>query len=252
MFDDVHRLSVTQRAFLVDTLLARRTPTPVWLAERNEALTPKELLSSGAREERDEIIIEIERYWRRSRRAAFERHALRVADRRTVMAPETSAASFAAMLSGPDDHAYQRILDSVEERMRAATEGRLEFSSWIEAQTERYANARERAIAVRALEIRIRRELAAAQMSLDMFVREEAALEELEQKRHEASNVRDAAELFLCHEYELPYYYGGERLTQLASSNLDQFLDMAGDLFEELSGAAVLRRSSALSPVRQE
>ena len=251
LLDDLHRLSSTQRTFLLDTLIARRSPTPVWIAERREGLTPTELLSTGSREDRDTVTIDIEEHWRGSRRSTFQRLALGVADRRTTLAPDVSGASFAAMLAGADDQPYAAILADVERRLLSAASGRREFADWIESRLDRHDNARDRTIDLRALQIRIERELSASQMSLDIFVRDEAALQELDQRR-EASNVREAAELFLCTDYDLPYFYGPERLAQLASANIDQFLDFAGDLFEELSGAAVLRRNVTLTPVRQQ
>lgn len=251
LLDDVHRLSEPQRTFLLDTLIARRSPTPVWIAERREGLTPTELLSRGTREDRDTVIIDIEEHWRGSRRGVFQRLALGVADRRTTLAPDVSGTTFAAMLAGADDQPYTKILADVERRLLQAASGRREFADWIESRLDRHDNARDRTIDLRALQIRIERELAASQMSLDIFVRDEAALEELDQRR-EASNVREAAELFLCTDYELAYYYGAERLAQLASANIDQFLDLAGDLFEELSGAAVLRHNITLTPARQQ
>jgi hypothetical protein len=67
------------------------------------------------------------------------------------------------------------------------------------------------------------------------------------------SNVRDAAELFLSRETGLPYYYGRERLSLLSSSNIDQFVEMSGDLFEEILSASLLRRGDRpLSTERQE
>jgi hypothetical protein len=250
MLDDVHRLSRRQREFLVDTLLSRRAPTPVWLAERREALTPDELLSLGSIEDRDEIIVDIEDFWRSpGHRGGFEGHVLHLADRRTRVSGE--ATSFAVMLRAPDDHEYAPILAAVERRLLEATEGRREFAAWVDSRLERHENARERAISLRTLQIQITRELSRQQMSFDLFVRDEAALDELDRRR-ETANVRGAAELFLCREFQLPYYYGPERLAQLASVNVDQFLELAGDLFEELSGASLLRRNPSLTPARQE
>jgi hypothetical protein len=155
------------------------------------------------------------------------------------------------MLQGADDAAYSAVLDEVERGLVRATDGRREFTAWIESRTDRQHNARERAIDLRALEIRIQRELASSQMSLDMFVRDESALDDLDAQRA-ASNIREAAELFLCSEHGLPYYYGSDRLAHMAAANVDQFLNLAGDLFEEVSSASVLRRSVALTPGRQE
>lgn len=251
LLDDVHRLSPNQRSFLLDTLIARRSPTPVWIAERRERLTPSELLSSGSREERDSVTVNIEEHWRGPKRSAFQRLALGVADRRVAMTPDVGGRSFAPMLVGVDEHPYAAVLADVERKVYESTGGRREFQAWIESRVGRHDNARDQAIELRALQIRIERELAASQMTLDLLVRDEERLDELE-KRREASNVREAAELFLCTEYDLPYFHGAERLSQLASANIDQFLEFAGDLFEELSGAAILRRKLSLAPARQQ
>lgn len=251
LLDDVHRLSRAQRSFLLDTLLARRAPTPVWIAERYEALTPDELLSLGVRNERDTVIIDIEQYWRGARRHSFQKLALGAADRRTLLAPDTQWSSFGSMLQGPDERSYSAILGDVQRRLVEAADGRREFSAWIESRLEPEANARDRAIALRALEIRIRRELAATQLSFDVLVRDEEALNELDSRRA-AANIRDAAELFLCRDYDLPYYYGPERLALLASANIDQFLALAGDEFEALSSASLLGQRLTLGPGRQE
>ena len=251
LLDDVHRLSRAQRSFLVDTLLAHRAPTPVWIAERYEALTPDELLSPGVREERDTFIVDIEQYWRGARRHAFQKLALGAADRRTMLAPEAEWSSFASMLQGPDERSYAAILGDVERRLIEASQGRHEFSAWIESRIEPETSPRGRAIALRALEIRIHRELAAAQLTFDVFVRDEEALNELDSKRA-AADIRDAAELFLCRDYKLAYYYGPDRLSLLASANIDQFLDLAGEEFEALTSASLLGRRPTLAPGRQE
>jgi hypothetical protein len=251
LLDDVHRLASPQRALLLDAILARRAPTPVWVAERREALTPEELLSEGSKHDRDALIIDIEQYWRGSRRQSFQKLVTGVADRRALLAPDASTSSFEGMLGGVDERAWNEIVAQVERRLVRAAGERREFSSWIEARTDQDTGPRDRAIGMRSLEIRIERELAASQMTLDLLVRDEGALDELDQRR-DAANIRDAAELFLCREFDLPYYFGVDKLAQLAFANVDQFLEFAGDLFEELAGTTILRRQATLPPARQE
>lgn len=255
MLDDVHRLSASQRRLLMEILLAERTPTPVWIAERREALTPDELLATGAKEDRDVVTIDIERYWRGARRKAFRRLVGGVANRRMSLSINTPGSSFAAMLDDSDEEGWAEVLPKVEASMIESSEGRREFASWVEAQLSKEATARERAVGMRSLQIRIARELTAQQLTMDVFVRDEQALASLEERRREASNIREAAELFLSREYELPFYFGESRLAELSSANVDQFLDLGGDLFEELagiSGAALLSGNVTLSARRQE
>jgi hypothetical protein len=76
------------------------------------------------------------------------------------------------------------------------------------------------------------------------------SLEELEKR--DSSGVRAAAELFICREFGIPYYYGMSRLASMASSNIQQFLSLASGLFEEIAAAALMKRESNLLPPRQE
>lgn len=254
LLDDVHRLAAAQRNHLLDSVLAERTATPVWIAERREALAPEELLSEGAKDDRDRIVIDIERFWRSSRRKSFKRLLAGVANRRMALSVDTPGSSFAAMLAGSNEELWEKVMPAVEDRLKLATQDRQEFRSWVESRLHREATNRERAIGMRSLEIRIERELAAKQLSMDLLVRDESALTELEE-RQEASDLREAAELFLHREFDLPFYFGEDRLAQLASANVDQFLAFAGDLFEELagiSGTNVIRANATLSSERQE
>jgi len=75
-------------------------------------------------------------------------------------------------------------------------------------------------------------------------------VEEL-QKRDD-SDIRAAAELLLCKEFEIPYYFGIDRLANLSSSNIEQFLGFAGELFEQSASAYLLKRSSDIAPGLQE
>jgi hypothetical protein len=251
LLDDAHRLAGPQRKALLDYLLTVRTRATVWYAERYEALSSEEMLSLGARDDRDVVPVDLEDYWRGSRANRFQKLALNVADRRTALAPDAPVSSFAATLEGPDDRSYTQLLDGLEKRLRQASEARDEFAPWIESRLEPHGTARERAIGLRTLEIQIQRELEGAQLAFDVWIRDEAALDQLDQRR-DAASIRQAAELFLARDFSIPYYFGPERVAQLASGNLDQFLRFAGDLFEEIAGAAITRQPRSLSPQRQE
>jgi hypothetical protein len=63
--------------------------------------------------------------------------------------------------------------------------------------------------------------------------------------------VNNAAELFLAKEFDLPYFYGPERIARLASLNIQQFLGLAGEVFEESTAAVLLGKPTELPPRRQ-
>jgi hypothetical protein len=66
------------------------------------------------------------------------------------------------------------------------------------------------------------------------------------------SQIRAAAELFLAREFALPYYFGPSKLVSLASCNMEQFLWIAGDLFEEIVAAGLVRKPLRLTSARQD
>lgn len=252
MMDDIHMLTRHQRALLIQTVIEQRSQVGVWIAERFEVLGTQEMLASGADVGRDvQAPVEVERYWRRKYKE-FEKLVVKVADRRVRDAVETPFDGFRPILQESLDTAeWERVFlrASAEVRDRVLTRaGKAErFRDWIAARDKAEGTPRERAINWRALEILIERELGRSQKGLfDDDPLEEEVLEEKDD-----SSVQNAAELFLAREYQVPYYFGVERVARLATFNIQQFLGLAGDAFEEAAGAALLRRPYQLTPARQ-
>jgi hypothetical protein len=252
MMDDIHKLTSYQRALLVSNVIDARSPVGVWIAERFEALSSQEMLSSGAAQGRDYgQTIEIERFWR-AKPEKFEKLATKVANRRIDEADDTEIASFTACLQeslagSRWDAEFTNITQQVAERIKTRYGRKDRFSEWISVRDAVQGTPQERAIGWRALEILIEREVRRKQKGLfdDLPLGEEILAD-----RDDAS-LTNAAELFLAHEHGLPYYFGTERITRLASLNIQQFLGLGGEVFEESTAAELLRRSPSLAPERQ-
>jgi hypothetical protein len=253
MLDDVHKLTTSQRESLVTTILNARNSTPVWVAERLEALGTDELLASGVTEGREyEGVLLLEDYWRRHAKQ-FERLVMNIADRRAQASSSVENSTFGSCLQDALDgtewqSAFERALADVPARVREKAGGKALFNEWISAREAFEGTPRERATAWRALEVLIERELRKRQSTFDFSL----AVEDLEHK--DDSSLNAAAELFLCREYNLPCYFGAATLAKLATSNIEQFLWLAGDEFEEVVSAAVISPSHVadLTPARQE
>jgi hypothetical protein len=252
MMDDIHKLTSRQRELLVHTVIDSRSHVGVWIAERFEALSTREMLSSGAHQGRDyESAIEIESYWRQ-KPDRFEKLAMKVADRRIRAAPETEIDSFRSCLQDALDSAewadtYTRIISVVSKRIENRVQQLPRFQEWISARARATGTLRERATGWRALEILIERDLNKKQKTLF----DDEPLDEDELRDRDDSSVNNAAELFLAREFDLPYYYGPERIARLASLNIQQFLGLAGEVFEESVAAELLRKVTLLPPRRQ-
>jgi hypothetical protein len=249
MLDDVHLLTARQRSTLFASLAHLRSGIPIWIAERFEALAPDELLSSG-QQGRDYEVVAIEQFWR-GRRKRFENLAYSVADRRASAATQVEVSSLAACLDVSLDSAewhirFQDILAEVESRVRREAVGQTKFSDWLQHENLLAGSVRDRAINWRALEILLSRERWQSQTRLDFVL----PRNEFEERTD--SQIRSAAELFVAHEFDLPYYFGPSRLVALASSNMEQFLWISGDEFEEVVSAAIVRKPPRVSAGRQD
>jgi hypothetical protein len=257
LLDDVHKLTHRQRERLLQTVIELRSPTGLWIAERFEALSTDEMLSSGATEGRDyERVIFLEQVWR-DRKKRFERMVLNIADRRARAAADVEINSFGSCLQDSLDgtewqQQFAQALDTVIARVITLAGMRSLFQEWVAERQAMSGTLRERAIAWRTLEILIEREIEREKRSAQQAFDYALSIDALEEKDDAA--VKTAAELFLAHEFGIPYYFGPAKLAVIASSNIEQFLSLAGDEFEELISSVLINKNkpAALTPDRQQ
>jgi len=211
------------------------------------------MLSSGATQGRDyDSVIPLEQFWReKGRKPRFEKLLLNIADRRASAATAVEINSLGSCLqeSLEGTQWQERILPAIEvvsQRVRSLAAKANLYQEWISNREMIDGTPAEKLLAWRTLEILMEREKRKEQKALDFALTNR----ELEEKA--GSDVEAAAELFLARELEFPYYFGPSRLASLASSNIEQFLWLAGDQFEEIVSAALLKRPTDLSPERQE
>ena len=253
MMDDIHMLTSGQRTLLVQRVIEGRSKTGIWIAERFEALGTQELLASGSTRGRDrQDPIELEGFWRK-RHERFEKHVMRVADRRVRASIDTELDAFRSCLEESIDKVeyadiFERAIATIRKRIyeRGPLVG--QFRDWIAAREQFVGTPRERAIAWRALEILIERRLRKPQRGF--FDHVPIPAEEL--SREVDSPVKNAAELFLAREFGIPYYFGAKRVARLASLNIEQFLGLSGGVFEEVIAAELIRtETTVISAQRQ-
>ena len=251
MFDDVHKLASSQRQSLGTALTGLRESADMWIAERLEALTSEELLELGAKHGRDygDRALTLESYWRRYP-TRFERTVLAIADKRVREAQQVDIDSFAGCLQSsletPDFRTeLEEAAAAAEADVRNRWSDKERFREWIATTSASEGTAYERAVAWQTTDILITRENRRTQLAFDFAL----SPEELQKK--DDSAVRAAAELFLAKRFRLPYYFGFSRLASMASSNIEQFLATAGELFEEASSAALLKKPYQLAGQRQ-
>ena len=261
MIDDGQWLATDQRQALLAAFVDRSLLVSRWYTERHDALSSEEIIGDGEPSRRYEVL-ELERATRDMggtirggrRLRAFELMLLDVADRRAARPlfenGDQSDTSFAEHLRSSghtalDQSKLARAIGTVRDRLAEATTESCQFDRWLQDIPD--DNSLDTAIRLREIEILVDRELAKPQLRLI-----DVALDDDERRRRSSSAIREAAWLFIHREFEIPHYFGAEKIAKLGDHNFDQFLRLSGDLFDEMLTLLTLGRAARLDPAAQE
>lgn len=252
MLDDVHQLAPGQRTYMYQYLVQHRPVVGVWVAERLEILSEHDVLAPGTVVGRDlEPPIYLEGHWRNDR-SAFSTLVANIANRRATRAQGLGIESFATCLGELDEtHQWDSAVgDGAQvlfDRLVDNWAVDIRYRDLVHAAADVHQPTTEdRAIFFRSLEILLERDRRDNQLRLDI------SLEPSPKYLNPKSDVRNAAELFLAREFDLPYYYGITRLSAIGSYNVEQFLGVASDLFDQVIAAALTQKATTLTPVAQD
>jgi hypothetical protein len=223
MFDDVHKLSTSQRDILIKYLLEKRSNTSLWLSERLEALN-----NLGTNEGRDYNELNIENYWK-EREGKFEKLLLSIASKRAADSREE--VDF-ALESHPNEDELAQVFKIAKQETIAnianLTANTSKYDNWKKHLYEFDGTDLETSLQAKRIEILIHRDISKRQMALDFSL----PVEEIEEKADEKVNA--AAKLFLFKQYNIPYYYGFSGLSKISTNNIEQFLGFSAPLYERM------------------
>ena len=253
LLDEVQRLSREQRSGLIEYLTNARENCGIWVAERLEALNHRELLSEGALEQRDyEKVIQLERRWTGARGRTYAKFVEQIASLRAAKAEGFEERDFYSWIAEEDDNAswgpkYEKACADIRQRIERRVGDGERFRAWIRAAAQFEGTAWERALRWRRTEIVVEQDIGQTQAELAFPLPEE----ELDRR---AARIERAAEHFLRTEIGAPVYFGREALAWVSSWNVDQYLEVAGELFAEIAAKFTGPRDqpSALTTDRQD
>lgn len=247
LMDDVNFLSKKQHNDLYKILQSHRMPLPIWLADRKESLQFVDLLPGN--DGREFNIIEIEKVFRQ-RGKAFENFARSVANKR-AKSGILDITDFSMCLDNPmTSNEWKGVFSQIIPRIRARIEDKAiftkKYNKWILEQEGFHGTEKEKAVGWRTLEISIERNhIGRQQQIIDSPI-------EIEVYNRSSDAIGPAAEFLLCDDESLPYYFGFSRLATLASYNIEQFVELAGEFFEEIISKHYLKQSTQLKPQEQD
>lgn len=234
LLDELQFLAPEQRASLTDLITNARESCGIWVAERLEALNHRDLLSEGALVDRDyNGIIQLERQWSGGRSKTYAKFVEQIANLRAAKA-EGFDRDFFSLVADHDDAAtwepvFEEACSKIRARIEEAAGDSERYEKWIADAAAGAGGPYSRALRWRLTEIMIQRDLSRKQGSFSFDV---LTSEEFEQR---AKGAERAAEHFLRTELNSPVYFGKDTLAVVSSSNVDQYLEVAGELFAEIS-----------------
>jgi hypothetical protein len=255
LFDELQTLSGNQRRSLLDFVTGARARCGVWIAERLETLTHKDLLSEGALEGRDyNGVIQLERQWSDRRGTGYAKFVENIAKLRAAKADNFGDRDLFSMISDADDlnswaPRFEQACVDIEARIRSGREQTPRYDLWLDAARGKQGSAVERAIQWRATEILVARDRRNEQQAFD-FV----SLSTDEMEKRNSSGLARAAEHIVRTEIGAPVYFGREAIADVSSFNVEQYLAVSGELFEEISAKIQFLRDNPmpLSAERQD
>lgn len=257
LFDDVHDLDRSQRDDLYEQLLDRSAVVGRWIAERKSAAPDEELRGSTPGREFKLIRLEDELMMGARGGASpqrLERILGSIANSRAAV-PFSAVAvseSFTQLLAAPAPPSESTQLAALQMTIEQAERIAIEhprYTAWVESVRANTGEMDpvEAAAVWRERTILMERDLARSQ---PMLFEMDVPIERVEQLSSAATKA--AARLFVAMENKLPYYFGPSMLADLSSRNVEQYLTLAGDLFELMTSAVVLRRGAHLSASEQD
>ena len=151
LLDDLQFLSDDQREWLKETVINARLSCGIWIAERLEALPPKDLLAQGALEDRDyDGEIRLERRWR-NRKVAYAKFVDQIADLRVRDADGFQGRNFfPALAEELDPAAWDSVFEdqclAIEQRLLARVGQQQRYQQWLVARRAVSGSPRDRAL----------------------------------------------------------------------------------------------------------
>ena len=254
LLDDGHHLASSQRKLLLRRLASRDLDVGRWYSERFEALSPQEMIAEVGMQGRDHFLVELSANYSGtagSKRLPYEKIATEVANSRAVWELDRygdEKDSFTELISVLDSELVgkesEHVIRALDDRLNSVAGNDDRYYKWLNL--VRGTSGYKGMLARKEVEILIARDRARPQGELFQF-----PLDQTEVQRRSSSAVREAATLFLARDFGLPLYAGPKTLARLGSYNMAQFINLCGDLFDEMLGAITLRAKPHLNAERQ-
>ncbi len=254
VFDDVQKLTSFQRELLITTLYTMRPRVGVWIGERLEALEPCEIISNDGTIGREYEIINLEDYWKKQNKSNFRKILTSIADRRVRLYSD-QVVSFESCLDNRVDHKeYEEIYGTLINEIKTQIQNDFAFGKKyimvMETIDSKKLDFYERVLSYLVLDILYKRDISKGQLSI---FPESMSINDFEKSMKEH---KDVAAYYLSVRTRTPFYYGFDNIISISSYNIEQFLSLAGAIFEQFIARKIVASNSKqnlkIKPAEQE
>lgn len=251
MVDDLQALRRKQRDLLIKELMDMRPKEPIWLAQRTSALNDTDVLSGGARQDRDISIHSIDTLLRG--RNGFSSFAQNVLERRFETQTLFPGAKFEQFIESTIPlkdikEAFSKATESFKENV-SRIKNVEQYQEWIANAESVFGKNTPLLGDIHSLyttRILISRNEGNRQLSLMPL-----PAEEIEER--DSSSLQAAADLFAHYDSNLPYYFGMETLYAMATNNIEELIGLASKLYDGMEANQMLRRGDpSLTVIEQQ
>lgn len=244
MIDDAHKLSLKQRESYLKYLAENRNHSSIWISERLESLSDFRSFVN-----RDYNELNLEDIWHRNP-GKFKKVLAKIASKRASISTE-DVTSFQENLIDQIDETelakdIRKSIEEVESNINSLHQYNSKFNNWYEYITEKKDHDLQTAILYKEAEILMHRNLQKNQLSFEF----DLSVDELKSKID--SSLENAARLFISQKTKIPYYYGFDDLSSIATNNIDQFLSFSSELYEVMISKKLLGNEITVSPEKQD
>lgn len=248
MFDDVQKLTEHQREILIQSFYTLRPNIGIWIGERFDALSAKEIVTSDAIVGRDYEITELEDYWKNAGNDLYKKTLINIADRRVKLSQEDSIGSFLNCIDNEIEYEkYAHVLSESSISIKSIILNDNIIGNWfsevIQYVEKKNDNIKAKALYWQLLDIVYRRE---SRGQVRLFIDDKYTISDFETFCQNSSN-RSAAEFYMCIKNKMPYYYGGDRLKEISSYNIGQFLSYCAEIFGKVNARKIVSTGKKFS-----
>lgn len=259
LLDDGQELASAQRTLLLDAFHDRELRLARWYTERYSAMEPEDLVGDGE-PRRNSVPVwlesEAQRLGAATRRGTktrqFEKLLADIGGKRAnrlLNEYDNEDLEFTELLDVDEGDELvpraERAVQTIRERLAMQAGNSERYHRWF-ADADALSPL-ESARRWRELEIVVARDRDRQEVGLF-----ELELTDEERKARSDAAIREAVDLWLRREFGLPYYCGSQRLAKLAAENIEQYLNLSADVFDEMLAGITLRRGARVSRLRQD